>query len=126
MKTEIQGRGYDAEQMVVDYLTQQGYTVCARNYAIKAGEIDIIARKAEVVAFVEVKMRSKHYFNLSLVVDRSKQRKIIATALHYAAKNKYTQHVLRFDVALVEPNMDDNTFDINFIPNAFTASESVI
>jgi len=126
MKTEIQGRGYQAEQMVVDYLTQQGYTICARNYCIRAGEVDIIARKAEVVSFVEVKMRSKRYFNLSLVVDRSKQRKIIATALHYAAKNKYTQHVLRFDVALVEPNMEDNTFDITFIPNAFTASESVI
>ncbi len=126
MKTEIQGRGYQAEQMVVDYLIEQGYTVCARNYCIRAGEIDIIARKAEVVSFVEVKMRSKRYFNLSLVVDRSKQRKIIATALHYAAKNKYTEHVLRFDVALVEPNMEDNTFDITFIPNAFTASESVI
>lgn len=62
MKTEIQGRGHDAEQMVVDYLLQQGYTICARNYAIKAGEIDIIARKAEVIAFVEVKMRARRYF----------------------------------------------------------------
>ncbi|MBY0110227.1 MAG: YraN family protein [Candidatus Babeliaceae bacterium] len=126
MKTEIQGRGYYAEQMVVDYLTQQGYGICARNYTIRAGEIDIIACKAEVVAFIEVKMRSKRYFNLSLVVDRAKQKKIIATALHYAAKNNYTQHVLRFDVALVEPNMHDSTFDITFIPNAFTASERVL
>ncbi len=126
MKTEIQSRGYYAEQMVVDYLTQQGYSICARNYSISAGEIDIIARKAEIVSFVEVKMRSKRYFNLSLVIDRSKQKKIITTALHYAAKNNYTQHVLRFDVALVEPNMHDSTFHIMFIPNAFTASERAL
>lgn len=126
MKTEIQGRGYQAETLVVDYLTQQGYTICARNYCIKAGEVDIIARKGEVVSFVEVKMRSKSYFNLSLVVNRFKQRKIIAAALHYAAKNRFTQHVLRFDVALVEANLTTDTLDITFIPNAFTARETVL
>lgn len=126
MKTEIQGRGYSAEQLVADYLVEQGYFICARNYSTKSGEIDIIARKGQVVAFVEVKMRSTHYFNLSLVVDKAKQRKIIVTALHYAARNSYTQHVLRFDVALVEPNMQDDTFSINFIPNAFTGSETML
>jgi putative endonuclease len=126
MKTEIQGRGYNAEQLVADYLQQQGYTILARNYTIKSGEIDIIARKDEVVAFVEVKMRSTHYFNLSLVVDRSKQRKIIITALHYATRNSYTQHVLRFDVALVESNLENDTLNINYIPNAFTAPENMV
>lgn len=126
MKTEIQGRGYSAEELVADYLIKQGYTICARNYAGKSGEVDIIAKKAEVISFVEVKMRTKHYFNLSLVVDRSKQRKIITTALQYAARHNYNQHVLRFDVALVEPDMQTDTFDITFIPNAFTAPENYI
>lgn len=126
MKTEIQGRGHNAEQMVVDYLLQHGYTICARNYAIKAGEIDIIASKGKVVAFVEVKMRTRLYFNTSLVVNHPKQKKIITTALHYAAKHNYTQHVLRFDIALVEPAMEHNMFTINFIPNAFTAPESYL
>jgi putative endonuclease len=125
MKTEIQGRGYTAEKLVADYLVLQGYTICCSNYTTRSGEIDLIARKGEVVAFVEVKMRSKHYFNLSLVVDRSKQRKIIITALQYAARNSYTHHVLRFDVALVEPDLESNTFAVNYIPNAFTGSEQV-
>jgi putative endonuclease len=125
MKSEIQSRGAAAEQLVVDYLSQQGYMVCARNYAVKAGEIDIIAVKDEVVAFVEVKMRTTRYFNLSLVVDHAKQRKIIAAALHYASKNKYNRHVLRFDVALVEPT-NEHGFTITFIPHAFTAPESLL
>lgn len=124
MKTVIQGRGYNAEKMVADYLVEKGYTICAHNYSLKGGEIDIIARKDEVVAFVEVKMRTKHYFNLSLVVDYSKQKKIIKTALQYAARHQLNQHVLRFDVALVEPHVEDTAFDITFIPNAFTARES--
>lgn len=124
MKTAVQSRGYCAEQMAADYLIEHGYTVCARNYAIRAGEVDIVARKGDVVAFVEVKMRSKSYFNLSLVVDRSKQKKIITAALHYALKNKYSNYVLRFDIVLVEPDRESSSFEITHIPNAFTASES--
>ena len=97
MKTELQQRGLEAETLVADYLIKNGYRICARNYTIRAGEIDIIAQKDEVIAFVEVKMRTTKHFNTSLVVDRTKQRKIITTARTYAASHSYYQHILRFD-----------------------------
>ncbi len=125
MNSLLQSRGHEAERLVADHLRQQGYTVLEHNYRTKTGEIDIILKKNDLIAFVEVKMRSAHYFNLSLVVDRSKQQKIIKTALHYAARNHYTQHVLRFDVALVEPGPQGDGFVVSFIPNAFTAPEQV-
>ena len=45
------------ESAVCRYLMQQGYTIRKRNYRIRGGEIDIIAQKGEILAFVEVKTR---------------------------------------------------------------------
>ena len=47
--------GNEGEDRVIAWLVQEGYTLIARNYRWRAGEIDIIARKNEIVAFVEVK-----------------------------------------------------------------------
>ena len=49
--------GSQGEQAAADYLTRQGYRICARNFRVPAGEIDIVAAKQELVVFVEVKTR---------------------------------------------------------------------
>ena len=49
--------GKIGEDYVCGYLTKLGYTVSARNYRIKGGEIDIIACNGDYIAFVEVKSR---------------------------------------------------------------------
>lgn len=111
--------GKKGEELVRTYLEQQGFTIKQLNYACRAGEIDIIAEKADVRAFVEVKLRQSHYFALSEVVTPSKQRKIITTACLYNSQQKnISSYVYRFDVALVEHNGYD--YDITYIPNAFT------
>jgi putative endonuclease len=110
--------GKKGEQLVADYLKKQGYTICCMNYTQRCGEIDIIAEKKEVRAFVEVKLRRTNYFATSQVVTPAKQKKIGLTARHYNYQQSDNQEkVLRFDVALVEPNGDDYT--ITYIPNAF-------
>ncbi|MBQ5420399.1 MAG: YraN family protein, partial [Selenomonas sp.] len=55
MKNQILGS--QGEQAAADFLQQQGYKICARNFRVPVGEIDIIARQGEVLAFVEVKTR---------------------------------------------------------------------
>lgn len=115
-KSELGKKG---ELLVAHYLQKQGYTVLQTNYSIRGGEIDIIAQRQEVLAFIEVKMRSQLYFNTSEVVNRSKQNKIIHTARHYIAQSNVQQdRVYRFDIALVEPK--DHDYTITYIPNAFT------
>lgn len=122
--------GTQGEQAVVQYLIKDGYTICARNYAIRAGEIDIVARKGQVLAFVEVKTRTTAYFNLSEVIVPAKQRKIMYTARHYIFMNRIEDMIYRFDVALVHPQKniatDSPAWDITYIRDAFTDTETLV
>jgi len=54
MSTEV---GRRAETAAATYLVRQGYTIVERNWRTRWCEIDIIARKASVLYFVEVKYR---------------------------------------------------------------------
>ena len=50
--------GKRGENQAVEYLIQRGYTILERNWFRRIGEIDIIARKGDVIYFFEVKTRS--------------------------------------------------------------------
>ena len=73
-RNQLGQRGEDA---VVAYLLHNGFTICERNFLKRSGEIDIIAQRDEVIAFIEVKLRLSDYFNLSTVVTYAKQQKIL-------------------------------------------------
>lgn len=109
--------GNDGEKATAAFLEQEGFTIAHMNYRKFYGEIDIIAHKKGIVVFVEVKTRKKNYFDASLLVPVSKQRKIILVAKGYIAKHNLEEMIFRFDVSLVTPEKDHYT--INYIPNAF-------
>lgn len=117
-KSSNLSKGHQGEKAVAKYLKNRGYKVLAHNYRTRTGEIDLIVTSASLLAFVEVKMRTHEYFDLSEVITPSKQHKIIKTAKIFIAKNRYKDHTLRFDVALVIPKHGSN--QITYIPNAFT------
>lgn len=50
--------GQRGEQMATDYLIKHGYVILERNWFMRIGEVDIIARKDDVIYFFEVKTRS--------------------------------------------------------------------
>jgi putative endonuclease len=117
MPTKRKSIGIDGESRVASYLTDRGFTILARNYAKQYGEIDIIASKGDVVAFVEVKTRSYHYLNPEEIITPSKQKKIIMTAQSFIACQNYDDKTYRFDVAFV--TVIDKTMSIEYIDNAF-------
>lgn len=114
--------GKKGEQLVAQYLADKGFVIKEINFARRCGEIDIIAQRNEVLAFVEVKVRSTMYFNISEVVNYSKQRKIIKTAKSYIAQHHLADLVFRFDIALLEAQGAD--FTITYIPNAFAPRDN--
>lgn len=109
--------GNKGEEDVAQWLEGYGFTILARNYAVRAGEIDLIATRQDLVAFIEVKTRTTEYFPTSLVVTPSKQRKIIKAAQWFVLKNNIHDKILRFDVATVR--YENDRCHISYIKNAF-------
>lgn len=110
-------QGREGEATVAEYLKKQGFSIVEQNYFRQGGEIDLIARNEQLLVFVEVKMRTFNYFDLTTVITLSKQRKIITTAKQYIARQVFTIQSYRFDVALLQGTKD--TLELTYIPNAF-------
>lgn len=115
--------GKQAEKRVADWLTTQGYTIIAHNYRQKWGEIDLIAKHGKTIAFIEVKCRTHHYFELSQVITPAKQKKLLKTARSFLLEHPHPEMIYRFDVALVHK---ESPSSITYIPNAFEPSHEYI
>jgi len=97
MNTKILGN--QGEDLAVVYLRQNGYRIHAQKYRSPIGEIDIIAEKDNVLAFIEVKTRrSERYGAPAQAVNLHKQRKIILTAYYYVGQKNLENKLCRFDV----------------------------
>lgn len=96
-------RGRGAETIAAALLRLKGYKILARSYRVPVGEIDIIAGRGSVVAFVEVKARDTLTEALEAVGAQQRTR-ILRAAEHYVASNPNLQsRDLRFDVIAVLP-----------------------
>jgi putative endonuclease len=118
MANSFQVYGKNNESLAAIYLKRQGYRILEQNYRTRTGEIDIIARDNETIAFIEVKSRSSVAFgNPKYAITLQKQRKISKVALHYL-KTTHQSHVrARFDVVAILSNSGQNTIEL--IKNAF-------
>ena len=102
MTDERQEIGKIGENLAVDVLSRQGYTILVRNYRCRYGEIDIIGKVRDTLAFIEVKTRRSHLYGLpEEAVTVRKQRQIIKSAQHYLAEHNLFDHDCRFDVVSV-------------------------
>lgn len=112
--------GNKGEQAAATYLTQHGYRICARNFRVPVGEIDIIAERDDVLAFVEVKTRRGLRCGFpAQAVTYYKQQKIIQTARWYLRQRHLEDRCLcRFDVIEVYVHRGDK-WEIRHIPGAF-------
>jgi len=119
--TDTRSIGMRGEEVVVQHLIHDGFSVCARNYRQQYGEIDIIARKGDLLVFVEVKLRAASPFGLDHLVSRAKQRRISMVAREYMGRHNITNKVCQFDVALIE-RQGDGCY-LTYIENAFVGDE---
>ena len=97
-RKKAEQRGIAAEYLAAVYLWMRGYKILALRYKSPVGEIDIIARKKNVLVMVEVKMRSRIEDALEAVHHRNRGR-VAAAARHYLTYvGMTTDCALRFDV----------------------------
>ncbi|MCM1329254.1 MAG: YraN family protein [Ruminococcus sp.] len=113
--------GYFGENAAVWYLEKNGYRILRRNFTVRGGEIDIIAEKDGIIAFVEVKTRAPEpLVNGFEAVTKSKQRLIIKASEEYSYRFPHDLQP-RFDVAWVTVT-GRKVVDFRYIENAFDAS----
>ena len=118
-KSEI---GRLGEDFCAEYYRKKGYEVAERNYHSRYGEVDLIVRKDNTVAFVEVKTRNSHSLGRpSEAVNRQKQKKLQLTAMKYM-ENEPVNIFSRFDVFEVWQN-EGRIYKFNCIESAFEAQD---
>ena len=102
MKTERRTFGDEGELAAERYLRKQGYKIVERNFSVRQGEIDIIAKYKKTIVFVEVKTRRSDAFGSALeAVSPAKARKLAAAAYIYLAQHKLDDVDFRIDVITV-------------------------
>ena len=103
-QTTLYGR--QGEAVFADRLIQDGWRILARNFRTKTGEIDIIAERNSIVAFIEVKTwRCLDSSDLFDVINAAKIRRIIETSKIFLKTNRqYNGMRIRYDVVLLSPD----------------------
>lgn len=121
-KTVPRKIGDVGEEAVCAFLVKNGYEILDRNFTIRGGEIDIIAKKNDIIAFVEVKSRKKDPLTSGEeAVTKSKQAHIIKTAERYL-ESLSEPCSCRFDVAVVELD-GGRAVKLKYYVSAFDASK---
>lgn len=98
-------RGRAGEALAAALLEQAGYRIVARNFHCRGGELDLVAQKGEILAFVEVRTRRKGGMVSAVEsVTPAKRKKIVAAAYAFLEQNPALAASMqpRFDLVLVE------------------------
>ena len=103
MGTYRQRIGQWGESVAADYLSARGYAILARNVRTPHGEIDLLARRDQVLVFVEVKTRtSRGQGYPEEAVGSRKQAHLLAAAEHFLQAHPDLPDSWQFDVISVE------------------------
>lgn len=100
-------RGRWGENLAATHLRRAGFTIVERNWSIRharlRGELDIIARRDDLVVFCEVKARrSTGFGGAAAAVDQSKQTRIRALAAEWLRATSWSHLDVRFDVIAID------------------------
>jgi putative endonuclease len=101
-RRDADARGREGEAEAAMFLAQRGWRIVAERVKTKAGEIDLVARRTGLVAFVEVKWRARAPSLADAIDERRLARVAAAVELvwqDYAAQGED----IRIDVILLAP-----------------------
>jgi putative endonuclease len=93
--------GKAGEKLAADYLQEQQYEIITQNYRYKHYEIDLIAQKANLLIFVEVKTRRNINYGMPEAFVNSKKEINIRKAAEQYLYEANWQHNIRFDIIAI-------------------------
>lgn len=95
--------GLSAESRASAFLIAKGYRILARRFRSPVGEVDIVARRGNLLVFVEVKARADLDAAAESVTLRQRRRIAAAAAAWLAAHPEDAMRNVRFDAFLIAP-----------------------
>jgi putative endonuclease len=101
-RQKAEARGRRAETIAAWWLRLQGWRIVGERVRNPRGEVDLIARRGRVVAFIEVKARVSEA-NLATAIDAYRLRRVAAAAESLLPKYGKGADEMRIDVILVAP-----------------------
>jgi putative endonuclease len=105
------------EEMAVEYLQKDGYTILETNWTFEKAEIDILAQKEDTLAVVEVKTRSSLEFGLPQDFVKPKKIQLLVKAVNAFVIEKDLDIDVRFDIIAI--NKEGKSFVIEHLIDAF-------
>ena len=122
-KPEHLRRGKLGERAAKKFLQQQGLKFLTANFHSKHGEMDLVFRDDDCLAFVEVKTRSSEdWTRPAAAVNVVRRRRLSRTALDYLRLLKNPPVKIRFDIVEVLL-MDGKVHEMRHLPNAFALAK---
>ena len=122
-KAEHLRRGELGERAAKRHLRKQGLKFLTANFRSPRGEIDLIFRDGDCLAFIEVKARSdEDWKRPAAFVDARKKRLLTQTALDYLRLIKNPEVKIRFDIVEVLLG-DGEVREVRHLPNTFAMSK---
>jgi putative endonuclease len=116
-------RGIVGERAAKKFLQKQGLKFLAANFRSERGEIDLIFRDGDCLAFVEVKTRSsEEWTRPAAAVDAERRRRLSRAALDYLQRLKNPAVKIRFDIVEVLL-ADGDVREIRHLPNTFALAK---
>lgn len=110
-----EARGRKAEDEAAAWLEAQGWDILARRVKVKGGEIDLVARREGLIAFVEVKWRARPA-DLDHAIDEYRLRRVAAAAEAVAHDYAENGEDLRVDVILLAPGTPPRHIENAWMP----------
>jgi len=95
--------GLSAESRAAAFLIAKGYRILAKRFRTPHGEIDLVAKKRNLLAFIEVKARASLDEAAYAVTPRQQSRIIDAAQGWLVAHPEHAEFELRFDAILIAP-----------------------
>lgn len=105
------------EELAVEYLQKNGYAILETNWTFQKAEIDIIAKKENILAIVEVKTRSSLDFGLPQDFVKPKKIQLLVKAVDAYIIEKDLDINVRFDIIAI--HKEGKSFAIEHLIDAF-------
>jgi putative endonuclease len=122
MKDDRCSVGREAEELAAAAMENDGFRIVSRNFRTRRAEIDLVARKKELLVFVEVRSQRGRYLSSAvLTVNPAKRRQILMGAQAYLSMIRTRRLAVRFDVIGVQ--FHNGGHELQWITDAFRAPD---